>query len=194
MEAALRAHAAVAECAVVMREDGQPGLVAYVVPSSAVESSELAAIARAAAGDSPFTGLVQVSSLPLSASGEIDHQVLRDLELVDRDVARTWEQALSGLSGVRDAAVLVRDRSIKRSPLHLSDLVKDVSAAGANAPASQTTSEPVAGAPGVGLCAARPFARIRSGTERGSAPAFDLERIARTCRSRVSAGHDPVPG
>lgn len=142
IETALRAHTAVAECVVIPRDEGgQSGLVAYVVASSG-ETRDLASIARTAAGESTFTGLVLMSALPLNDSGDIDYEVLRSLELVDQDVARAWQHALSGLPDVRDAAVFVRDRAIKRPLLHLSDLLKDGAATGGSTAASPATTEP----------------------------------------------------
>ncbi|MBW3570023.1 MAG: amino acid adenylation domain-containing protein, partial [Gemmatimonadetes bacterium] len=77
IEAALRGHPSVAECAVVVREDvpGEKRLVAYVVGQAGAE--ELRAHLRASLPDYMVpAAFVALDALPLNANGKVDRRAL----------------------------------------------------------------------------------------------------------------------
>lgn len=66
---------------------------------------------------------VPVSTLPWTASGEIDEAVLANLEVIDSDLIARWEEKLRSHPQIEKVAVVVKQKSLHLPPLHLSDLL-----------------------------------------------------------------------
>jgi amino acid adenylation domain-containing protein len=128
LEAALRAHPSVDDCVVVERAAAEGGseLVAYLVPVGPFVPERLAADLREALPTrwSPCT-LVPVSTLPLTDAGQTDTTALKQLPVIDAELARRWEEHLAGLRGFEETAVIVEPCAEHLPPLHLSDLLPD---------------------------------------------------------------------
>ncbi|HEU0302787.1 MAG TPA: non-ribosomal peptide synthetase, partial [Longimicrobium sp.] len=114
IEAALLAHPAVAEAAVVLRHEGAGRLVAYLSPAEGVTApspAELREHLRARVPDYMVPSVfVAMDALPLSSSGKVDRNALPDPVAapraaarpqtgVERRIARVWEEVL-GIGGV----------------------------------------------------------------------------------------------
>ncbi|AUX42318.1 NRPS protein [Sorangium cellulosum] len=108
IEAALRAHEAVSDAVVVMRQER---LVAYVVPASAADAPSRAALQeflRSRLPEYMVPGFyVALAALPLTSSGKIDRKALPDPEVdlpaaahepprtpMERALARIWGEVL----------------------------------------------------------------------------------------------------
>ncbi|HEX2078685.1 MAG TPA: amino acid adenylation domain-containing protein [Longimicrobium sp.] len=118
IEAALLSHPAVAEAAVVLRQEGGGRLAAYLAPPAGVEAptpAELREHLRARVPDYMVPALfVAMDALPQSSSGKVDRRALpepvvqpraaaRPQSGVERRIARVWEEVLGiGAVGLDD--------------------------------------------------------------------------------------------
>lgn len=128
VEFALLEHPSVEECAVLARatEQGRQELVAYTVLSGPFSTKQLNAHLKAFLPEgAPVCSFVPVSTLPLTATGQVDEQALVRLEVIDSDLVREWEEQLRSVSGVKQIAAVVREGVEPVPPLHLSDLLPD---------------------------------------------------------------------
>lgn len=126
VEAALLDDPSVTECAVLVRETetADPCLVAYLVTSDPVSPEQLNArlTDRLPAGLRP-SAYVPVSAMPLTPAGQVDERALIDLEVIDAELVRQWEEELTSLPEVGRLAVVVQPHTEHLPPLHLSDLL-----------------------------------------------------------------------
>ncbi|GGC48539.1 SDR family NAD(P)-dependent oxidoreductase [Chelatococcus reniformis] len=101
----------IAACRVLARRDdqGRERLVAYVVGSGepALEAWRAGADEHLAPWQRPHDW-VGVTNLALTQAGTVDEAALAELPVVDEDLARRCEAALSAAAGVAGAAVLLR--------------------------------------------------------------------------------------
>ncbi len=126
VEAALLQHPLVDDCVVLERATttSDHALVAYVVwtgnigaaPLSPASFSMLLALL-------PPLYIVPVTSLPLTAAGDIDEAALSRLEVLDTALAKRWETRLRAIPGIEQVAVLSRELEMLQPPLHLADLI-----------------------------------------------------------------------
>ncbi len=122
VQRALLEDPAVAECAVLARDDGcsSQELVAYVVPSGSFVPQQL----ERRLGDRLPPLWVPVAALARTSWGQIDEQALRRLEVLDDRIAERWETELGSCSEIEEVAVVVEPESIAPIPrCHLSDLL-----------------------------------------------------------------------
>ncbi|MBV9390134.1 MAG: SDR family NAD(P)-dependent oxidoreductase, partial [Chroococcidiopsidaceae cyanobacterium CP_BM_ER_R8_30] len=124
--AALLEDALVDECAVLARETAtsERELVAYVVSSKLLSTERLKSHLqdRVPAAWVPEV-YVPVSTLPLTASGEVDEQALTHLEVIDSDLVQRWEDHLHLVPEIEQVAVVVQEQIERLPSLHLSDLL-----------------------------------------------------------------------
>jgi len=73
---------------------------------------------------------VPVSSIPLTLEGQLDHQVLSALGVMDSDLLRRWEDQLRAVPGIERAAVRLEEVGERPSVSHLSDLLPGWKAVG----------------------------------------------------------------
>lgn len=140
VEAAVLAHAAVEDCAVLARasEDGGTRLACYVVAAGPLQPERLRAEleARLPAHMLPCA-LIPVKTLPLTAAGVVDERALASAEAIDALLIRRWEAALGALPEIEKVAVVAQAQTEHAPPLHLSDLLpEERDAASASAPAA----------------------------------------------------------
>lgn len=128
IEAALLDERSIEECVVVVKEvkDGGQELVACVVPSPQFVPGR----ARATLGNvlpcCMMPGaIITISSLPLTATGQVDEQALARLEVVDAELAERWESRLRELPEIEQVAVIIQKRVEQQTPLHLSEINPD---------------------------------------------------------------------
>ncbi|MFF4430999.1 alpha/beta fold hydrolase [Streptomyces sp. NPDC001513] len=96
--AAVLAEPGIAGCAVVERRStaGATELVAYAVRSGHVTSQRVAQAARAALpGAAVLAAVVFVTALPRTPGGRVDTAALRELPVLDEELAGAWERALA---------------------------------------------------------------------------------------------------
>lgn len=126
VEAALLKDPAINDCVVLNRKTATSiqELVAYVVVTGAFLPQQIKSRLTAAlpANLLPNT-YVSLSSLPLTATGEIDEQALESIDVIDRNLEKQWEEQLQLLPEVEQVAVVVQDYAQNIPPLHLSDLL-----------------------------------------------------------------------
>jgi len=121
MEAALLGHRALVDCRVLARHDAQ-GWVAYFAAVGPCAVAELDRRIGALSGGRQVS-YVPVSSLPLTASGEIDEEALRRLPILDAELVARSRRHLLEFPGVLEAEVRAEERVVERRAIHLSDAV-----------------------------------------------------------------------
>ncbi|BAZ49184.1 non-ribosomal peptide synthetase/polyketide synthase hybrid enzyme [Nostoc sp. NIES-4103] len=122
IEQVLLAIPGVEDCYVLAREGK---LVAYVVGSKFLSSEFLHTQLKANLPDYMLpVAYVPVSSLPLTATGQIDEQVLTYLEVIDTKLIEQWQQQLNSHPEIQQAVVIASSRHTPSpSPLHLAKLL-----------------------------------------------------------------------
>jgi non-ribosomal peptide synthase protein (TIGR01720 family) len=129
VEAVLLREETVEECHVLWRETGagvEEGVCYAVVGAGTqvVERMRARACAELPRRLRPAAYVV-VERLPLTARGEVDEAELRALEVIDETLMSRWEEAVRGVEGVAEAAVVAQEKEEKEGRLHLSDLLPD---------------------------------------------------------------------
>ncbi len=102
LQAAILAHPAVADCAVVARTapDSRTRLVAYVVCASTFAPERLRAYLDTSAGHRVPVSVVTTSNLPLTADGCLDEAALDGIPALDDDVMARWREAVATIGDV----------------------------------------------------------------------------------------------
>ncbi|MDJ0671263.1 MAG: peptide synthetase, partial [Microcystis sp. M53598_WE2] len=109
------------DCYFMVRE-GE--LVAYIVSSGAWNSEQLSSDLQSQLPDNLLPNIyVQISSLPLTDSGDVDETALKNIEIIDDHQVQETEEKLRSLSDIDQVAVVMTSKKIKILPLHLSDLL-----------------------------------------------------------------------
>lgn len=141
VEAALLVAPSVEDARVLVRqtETFDPQLVAYVVLSGAFNLEQLQSHLQALLPAYMLPcAYVPLSTLPLTPTGQVDEQALARLPVIDSDLVQKWEEQLQKLPEIEEVAVVVTQKTVHRSALHLNDLLPD-----AQAPAVPTIEESV---------------------------------------------------
>jgi acyl-CoA synthetase (AMP-forming)/AMP-acid ligase II/thioesterase domain-containing protein/NAD(P)-dependent dehydrogenase (short-subunit alcohol dehydrogenase family)/acyl carrier protein len=122
VEQELLSISGIEDCYVMAREGK---LVAYVVSSKSLANESLNAHLQANLPDYMLpVAYVQVSNLPLTATGQIDDQVLTSLEVIDTKLLEKWQQQLNSHPEIEQAVVVASSRQTPSpSPLHLAKLL-----------------------------------------------------------------------
>ncbi|GCA80574.1 hypothetical protein [Microcystis aeruginosa] len=109
------------DCYFMVRE-GE--LVAYLVSSGAWNSEQLSSELQSQLPDNLLPDIyVQISSLPLTDSGDVDETALKNIEIIDDHQVQETEEKLRSLSDIDQVAAVITSKKIKILPLHLSDLL-----------------------------------------------------------------------
>ena len=66
---------------------------------------------------------VPLSSLPLTDKGKVDEVALEGFPVIDDNVVQQWEAKLKAVPEIEEVAVVVQQKTLKLSPLHISDLL-----------------------------------------------------------------------
>ncbi|MBD2566541.1 SDR family NAD(P)-dependent oxidoreductase [Anabaena lutea] len=122
VEQELLSISGIEDCYVLAREGK---LVAYVVGSKSLSNESLNAHLQAnLLGYMLPVAYVQVSNLPLTATGQIDEQVLTSLEVIDTKLIEKWQQQLNSHPEIDQAVVIASSRHTSSPPpLHLAKLL-----------------------------------------------------------------------
>src|SRR5579862_8567326 len=125
---ALLSHAAVADCAILIRSPTNTPLlcepVAYVVASGPFLPERLHShLQSALPGMDLPSAYVPVASLPLTAEGAVDAEALSQLEVIDAGLVSRWEEQWKAVAGIAEVAVIVQEEAPAILPLHLSDVL-----------------------------------------------------------------------
>jgi len=126
LETALMAETDIEECFLTVRktETWETQLVAYIVSKREFVLEELQGRLKKSLPEHLLPdAYVFLSALPLNASGQIDEATLNNLEVIDSDLVKRWEERLRLLPEVLDVAVVVKKKNRKFQALHLSDLL-----------------------------------------------------------------------
>ena len=109
------------DCYFMVRE-GE--LVAYLLSSGAWNSEQLSSELQSQLPDNLLPDIyVQISSLPLTDSGDVDETALKNIEIIDDHKVQETEEKLSSLSDIDQIAVVMNSKKNKILPLHLSELL-----------------------------------------------------------------------
>ncbi len=126
IEQTLRSEALIHDCAVCIRagETGNSAIIAYITSPGTVNIEQLRATLQAKLPAAYMPDhLIQISTLPLSAAGDIDYQALMLVPVLDQDVRSTYESQLQTQLASKDIAVVL-GRSAEALPqLRISDLL-----------------------------------------------------------------------
>lgn len=122
IEQVLLSISGVEDCYVLAREGK---LVAYIVSSKSLSSEFLHTQLQANLPDYMLpVAYVPVSTLPLTATGEIEEQILSSLEVIDTKLLEQWQQQLNSHPEIQQAVMITNSRHTPPpSPLHLSKLL-----------------------------------------------------------------------
>ncbi len=125
LAAALLADPAIDDCVVLQRKtvNSTPELVAYVVVTGLFLPQQIESRLKAIPGIVLPKAYVPLFSLPLTATGEIDEQTLLNIEVIDADIEKQWENQLQNLREIKQVTVVVQEYAKKIPPLHLSDVL-----------------------------------------------------------------------
>jgi amino acid adenylation domain-containing protein len=127
IEMVLGAESDVEECFLVIRKtkSWETRLLAYIVSERDLSPEELRErLAKTLPAHLLPDTYIFLSSLPLDASGQIDEGKLNNIEVIDPELIKRWEDQLRLLPEVRDVAVVVKKKNDKLPALHLSDLLQ----------------------------------------------------------------------
>ncbi|MEO1351478.1 MAG: AMP-binding protein, partial [Cyanobacteria bacterium J06635_15] len=67
--------------------------------------------------------LVPITSIPLTADGDVDEAVLSKLPMLDTELAQSWSRQLTLQPEIRQAATTIEERQFSLGHLHLTDLL-----------------------------------------------------------------------
>jgi amino acid adenylation domain-containing protein len=126
VETALLAHPSVRDCVVLAREAETFGqeLVAYIVTIGTFVPEQLKTLLHPVLHTAILpSAYVPVSTIPLTATGQVDEQALISLEVITTDLMQRWEKQLQSLSEIEQTAVIVQTQIESSLPLHLSQLL-----------------------------------------------------------------------
>ncbi|MEM1168617.1 MAG: condensation domain-containing protein [Cyanobacteria bacterium P01_H01_bin.35] len=114
VETALKSIPEIQECAIISRENQQ---VAYVVVSKPLPTEKIkSALLQSSLSPQLLpSAYVPISSLPQTASGELDEAALAKLEVIDADLIARWEEKLRSQAEIEDVAVVVQGKQVYSS-------------------------------------------------------------------------------
>lgn len=123
---AIQSSEIVEDCVVLERktENSPAELVAYVVPTVRFTRELLLShIEAKLAKEEIPKAIVPISSIPLTPSGQIDRNILNQLEITDNELEERWKEKIQTIPEVEQVAV-VRQAQIKtQETLRLSDIL-----------------------------------------------------------------------
>jgi len=128
LEEALFSNPYIDDCAVLIRNTPtrQSELVAYLVSSLSVFSEKIQSQLQEMVSDAELPKLfIQVSTIPLTETGQVDEVALASLKVIDSAVVQSIEEQLQSLPEVDQVAVVVEPLFKNVPPLHLEDLLPD---------------------------------------------------------------------
>lgn len=128
IEAALRRHASVADCAIVRREDleGRSQLLAYVVLAGPYSEKVLQShLQQHAPGRIMPDAFVPVSALPMDHEGRVNFDRLAQLPVIDQQLINRWQRELRQRDGVGEVRVFAQPRTASAPHFHLSHLAPE---------------------------------------------------------------------
>nr|AWX24482.1 non-ribosomal peptide synthetase [Streptomyces conglobatus] len=149
---AVRALAAVHDCAVLVRDTG---LVVCAVPEGPLTARQVTDAARRAVPAALPVHAVLVSALPRTAGGAVDTAALESLPVLDEEAVAAWRARLAADPRVGEAAVRVEDAPAPAARrVHLGDVPGGLATGSPPAGAAGTESpagpdRPAAGTPSV---------------------------------------------
>ncbi|NET25239.1 SDR family NAD(P)-dependent oxidoreductase [Okeania sp. SIO1I7] len=125
IEVFLRSHPEVKDCYILVRNEQ---IIAYLEVSKAISPELLRTEVKHLLPGRHLQpdAYVQVSTLPLTASGKIDEKALESLEVIDSNLIESWEEKLLSHPEIKQAAVVVEPKQGKVSPpFHILDLIPE---------------------------------------------------------------------
>ena len=128
MQQVLCEHQAVYNCAILRRTGDRDAveIVAYVVATGPFSSEDLLAHLRSRLPGAELPDIfVPVSTLPLTALGQLDEQALARVDVIDDEVAKKWEECISALPGIAEVAVVSQEFEPTLPQIRLSELIPD---------------------------------------------------------------------
>ncbi|MCF4968895.1 SDR family NAD(P)-dependent oxidoreductase [Nostoc sp. CMAA1605] len=126
IEVAILSSLTVSDCLVREKQTQkqQQELVAFVVPSGLFIPEQLSSHLQTILPQELIpTAFVAVSTIPLTAAGEVDEVSLASLEVIDSELMRSLEKELESLPEIERVAVVAEPVVNKILPLHLDDLL-----------------------------------------------------------------------
>lgn len=124
IEVALCRDSSIDDCVVLVRknEHEKREIVAYIVPRGPVSLDHLHVLLPPAMRPHAF---VQLTSVPLTADGEINEHSLQAQAVLDEKLRTRWRARLEAFPTVERAAVLIDEEKEEIEWLHISDILPD---------------------------------------------------------------------
>jgi acyl transferase domain-containing protein/acyl-CoA synthetase (AMP-forming)/AMP-acid ligase II/NAD(P)-dependent dehydrogenase (short-subunit alcohol dehydrogenase family)/acyl carrier protein len=148
VEAAIKSSLIIKDCLVIEKqtEELKDELVAYVVPSGIFAREKLLSHLQTTVDREWIPReIVPVSTLPLTASGQIDEIALSHLEIKDSDLVQRWSDQIQSLEEIKQVAVVIQEQVQQQPPLRLSELLpnwKNIISQEKNATGTSSSSRP----------------------------------------------------
>ncbi len=150
VETALLTDPAIDDCVVLQRKtvNSTQELVAYIVATGLFLPQQIESRLKTTLPTNLLPkAYVPLSSLPLTATGEIDEQALAQIEVIDANLEKQWEDGLQLLPEIEQVAVVVQESVQPMPPLHLLDLLPQQKAEKAATQVEVASSAPLPLAP-----------------------------------------------
>lgn len=152
LEAVLRRHASVADCAIVRRQDleGRSQLLAYVVLAGPYSEKALRShLQQHAPGQTLPDAFIPVSALPIDLEGRVSFDRLAKVPVIDQELINRWQRELRRQDGVGEVRVFAQPRTLNAPHFHLShlapeSLLNERSSPGAGAEPPSAEADPAA--------------------------------------------------
>ncbi|MGA9379089.1 MAG: SDR family NAD(P)-dependent oxidoreductase, partial [Phormidium sp.] len=123
---AIQSSAIIEDCLILERqtEELQQELVAYVVPTGLFTRELLLShIEKTLPKEGIPKAIVPISTLPLTATGEIDQTILNQLEIADNELVEKWTEQIQTLPEIEQVAVVITEQTKPQESLRLSDIL-----------------------------------------------------------------------
>ncbi|MCP4104553.1 MAG: AMP-binding protein, partial [Desulfobacteraceae bacterium] len=131
IETALLGHPSVEECHVLSRtanqfhdQDQTREIVSCIAASKPFSTAHIREYLRSCVPPAMIPGAyVPVNSIPLTNEGKADERILTGLEVTDDDLIQRWETGIRSLPEIDQVKVMIREKTIPQSLLHISDVL-----------------------------------------------------------------------
>jgi acyl-CoA synthetase (AMP-forming)/AMP-acid ligase II len=106
---------------------GKIELFAYLIFTERLSLEKLHLYLKNTLGevDLPQINFIPIAQIPLTKEGQIDEEAIINLEIIDSNLVQQWEEKLTTLPEIEEAAVVIEEKTNNLPAIHLADLLSD---------------------------------------------------------------------